>query len=240
MIKNLIIITLVICLILLVLYLWLPYKIPGPANLQNVHKRAEPNLYTALKNSGLRLGSPIFIRIFKQSYELEVWIKKNTTYHLFKTYPICAYSGQLGPKLKEGDRQAPEGFYQVSQKQMNPKSRYHLSFNLGFPNKYDRQHGRTGSYLMVHGNCVSSGCYAITNKYIEEVYLLAEAALKAGQSKFDVHIFPFRMTEQNLNQNRNSPWFEYWKNLQEGYALFEESRQLPQIDVENKKYIFHF
>jgi murein L,D-transpeptidase YafK len=156
-------------------------------------------LRSQLEHKQLQLGSAIFIRIFKQSSELEVWVQNSQgLYTLFKNYPICAYSGQIGPKLKEGDMQAPEGFYTVAKHQMNPNSSYHLSFNIGYPNKYDSSHNRTGSYLMVHGDCVSIGCYAMTDKKIEEIYTLANATLNNGQKKFSVHAFPFRMIDANM------------------------------------------
>lgn len=195
-------------------------------------------LETSLKERGVSLGTALFIRIFKETSELEVWLKdKKGSYILYKTYPICYYSGELGPKLKEGDKQAPEGFYHVTKSQMNPNSRYHLSFNLGYPNLYDQAHNRTGSYLMVHGSCVSIGCYAMTDKKIEEIYTLADLALKNGQSFFSVHIFPFRMTDSNMKHHEKSKWYPFWKNLKEGYDVFEINRHVPNITVKEKQYI---
>jgi len=120
-----------------------------------------------------------------------VWIDTGAHYEHLKDYIICASSGYLEPKLKEGDRQAPEGFYKVKKQQLNPHSKYHLSFNLGYPNKYDKAHKRTGTFLMVHGNCVSAGCYAMTDEKIEKIYALVEGALEHGQKYIDVHAFPF-------------------------------------------------
>ncbi|SVD61889.1 uncharacterized protein METZ01_LOCUS414743, partial [marine metagenome] len=157
-------------------------------------KRVRPSMETALHAKGLRWGAPVFIRIFKEEKKLELWVDDGKVFKHFKTWPICKYSGTLGPKLKEGDRQAPEGFYFVPRSRMNPRSRFHLSFNLGYPNAYDRAHKRTGSALMVHGNCVSIGCYAMTDAGIEEIYSLCDAALTNGQRFFRVHAFPFRMT----------------------------------------------
>lgn len=185
------------------------------------------------------VGDPIYIRIFKKESMLEVWIKPEHEYLLFKKYPVCAYSGHLGPKLKEGDKQAPEGFYEVKANQLNPNSSYHLSFNLGFPNQYDRAHKRTGSYLMVHGECVSIGCYAMTNPKIEEIYRLVEEALKHGQSSVPVHAFPFYMTEENMHQFENNEWYDFWMNLKEGYDYFEAERLPPEIKVENNSYTIH-
>ena len=185
----------------------------GSANLRAVKKRVLPRLKKKFADKGHSWGSPIFIRIFKQSSELEVWVKKSGKFHLFKTYPICSFSGDLGPKLRQGDEQAPEGFYFVREGQLHPNSRYHLSFNLGYPNAYDRHHKRTGDFLMVHGNCVSIGCYAMTNKGVEEIYLMAEAALTNGQPFFRVHIFPFRLTEQKLGEMKDHKWITFLDKL---------------------------
>lgn len=186
-----------------------------------------------------RMGDEVFVRIFKEESVLEVWIKTKQNFELLKTYPICAYSGGLGPKLKEGDEQAPEGFYQVDKRALNPNSKFHLAFNLGYPNAYDRAHGRTGSFLMVHGNCVSVGCYAMTDARIEEIYALVEAALDNGEAYVPVHIFPFRMTKANLMAYHDDRWSEFWGNLQEGYDYFEAKKRPPQIDVCDKCYAIH-
>ena len=182
-------------------------------------------------------GAPVFIRIFKASAELELWMQNiKGQWQLFEIYPICYFSGQLGPKLKEGDKQSPEGFYEVSQSQMNPNSTYHLSFNLGFPNKFDRANGRTGSYLMVHGNCVSIGCYAMTDEKIEEIYTLANAALNNTQTSFQVHVFPFRMSKENMAAYADSKWLGFWQNLKQGYDYFEQHKQPPNITIAGRKY----
>ncbi len=201
--------------------------------------KVENSLTSELKSKGLEFGSPIFVRIFKDPGTLEVWIEsKEEKFVHFKSYDICTFSGALGPKLKEGDNQSPEGFYFVNAKQLNPWSKFHLSFNLGYPNKYDRYHGRTGSALMVHGNCVSIGCYAMTDPYITEIYALAAAALNSGQDFFRVHIFPFEMTPAILSRHKRNQWYLFWKNLKEGYDYFENSRIPPNVDVKFGKYMF--
>lgn len=214
-------------------------ELPGTADLDAVKRRLVPDLDKRLAAHGNKRGNPVFIRIFKESAELEVWIAgaPGEPHKLFKTYPICAYSGGLGPKLQEGDRQSPEGFYRVSRQQLNPQSNYHLSFNLGFPNAYDRHHGRTGSFLMVHGNCSSIGCYAMTNAGIEEIYLLVEAALAAGQPYVPVHAFPFRLTPANLQRHAASPWQGFWRQLQSGYDAFETRRIPPTVTAEAGAYV---
>ncbi len=203
-----------------------------------IAQRGTESLKKAVEKAGFSYGAPIFMRIFKQPAILEVWLENSEKKFVkFRTYPICAYSGSLGPKLKEGDQQAPEGFYFVTARQLNPHSSFHLSFNLGYPNAYDRAHGRTGSYLMVHGDCVSIGCYAMTDAGIEEIYALAEAALQGGQGFFRVHIFPFPLTDENLAAHTDSQWLSFWQNLQAGYEWFEQQRQPPEIAVRNGRYV---
>ncbi len=199
----------------------------------------EDSLRKQLKQKELEYGSSIFIRIFKLSSKLEVWMKNSDgKYKLFKEYPICTFSGELGPKLKQGDRQSPEGFYFVNQSRLNPWSQFHLSFNLGYPNAYERFHGRTGSALMVHGNCVSIGCYAMTDPLINEIYALSVAALKAGQPFFRVHVFPFKLENKQLEEFRQHKWYSFWLNLQEGYDYFETHRVPPNVEVSNGRYVF--
>lgn len=208
--------------------------------IDKVTERVGRPLEAELAQKGFQLGDSVFIRLFKESSELEVWLKSaEGEFALFKNYPICRWSGKLGPKLKEGDRQAPEGFYFVSPGRMNPNSDFHLSFDLGFPNEYDRHHERTGSYLMVHGDCVSIGCYAMTDTGIEEIYTLADAAFEKGQKLFRVHAFPFRMTDERMDQlDEDGKWFEFWSNLKEGYDFFEMLQVPPNVTVADGKYCF--
>ena len=184
-------------------------------------------------------GSPILVRVFKDESELEVWKQtRDGQYALLKTYPICKWSGDLGPKKKEGDRQAPEGFYAITPGLMNPNSNYYLAFNTGFPNAYDRSHGYTGSELMVHGDCSSRGCYAMTDEQIQEIYALARDSFFAGQKSFQFDAFPFRMTALNMAKHRNNPNFAFWKMLKEGYDNFEATKQPPQVAVCEQRYLF--
>jgi len=190
-----------------------------------------------LEDLNATMGDPVYIRIFKEASLLEVWIRSGGQYELLKNYFICAYSGALGPKEKEGDKQAPEGFYKVRKEYLNPNSKFHLSFNLGYPNAYDKAHQRTGSFLMVHGNCVSIGCYAMTDEKIEEIYALVEKALKKGQKFVPVHIYPFKMTKENMADHSESKWYDFWTNLKEGYDYFETEKLPPRIEVKNGHYI---
>ena len=210
----------------------------GEARAAAEEARVKPRLLKALQAKGLKYGAPIFIRIFKENQKLELWMLDGYEYKLFKTYSICNFSGKLGPKLKEGDRQAPEGFYFVGESQLNPDSDFHLSFDIGFPNTYDREHHRTGNHLMIHGGCVSAGCYAMTDEGITEIYTLADAALRGGQSLFEVHIFPFRLTEANLANHAKSRWAGFWENLKGGYDYFEAYHRPPIVYSDGKRYTF--
>ena len=191
-----------------------------------------------LGQQGLAKGTPVFVRIFKREFELELWMQKNGRYVHFATYPICRWSGRLGPKLKQGDHQAPEGFYTADKRSLNPNSRWHRSFNLGFPNLYDRALNRTGSFIMVHGGCSSVGCFAMTNAVIDELWDLVTAALNAGQSRFQIQVFPFRMTEGNLHARASNPQIAFWRNLKSGYDLFEKTGQPPRVSICNRTYAF--
>ncbi len=191
-----------------------------------------------LGKKSMRPDAPIFIRIFKEESELEIWKQRmDGRFEHFKTYPICNWSGELGPKVRQGDRQAPEGFYTINRYQMNPASQFHLSFNLGYPNNFDKAHGRTGEFLMVHGNCKSAGCYAMTDGLIEEIYALAREAFIGGQETFQVQALPFRMSEENLARHAAHPAMPFWRTLKEGYDDFEATRMPPQVVVCSKRYV---
>jgi murein L,D-transpeptidase YafK len=191
-----------------------------------------------LKELGIESGAPILIRAFKASSELELWMRRDDTYVLFATYPVCHWSGGLGPKLREGDRQTPEGFYTVTRRQLHHVGRWRRSLDLGFPNPFDESLGRTGSYILIHGGCSSIGCFAMTNPVAEEIYGLAIAAVRGGQTHIPVHVFPFRMTEANLETAKDSPWRDYWLNLKEGYDSFERTHRPSRVSVCNNRYQF--
>jgi murein L,D-transpeptidase YafK len=197
--------------------------LPGTPDLAHL-----PDRLTA---AGLNLGAPIFMRVFKREFELELWIRRGDRFERFATYPVCNWSGRLGPKLREGDRQAPEGFYTVDAKALNPRSRWHRSFNLGFPNAFDRAHGRTGSLLMVHGGCSSVGCFAMTDAVIDEIWQIVTAALAGGQKRFHVHVFPFRMTAEALAAAKDHAAAAFWQSMKDGHDAFEANQQVPAISV---------
>jgi murein L,D-transpeptidase YafK len=198
-----------------------------------------PKLLADMTAKDMDLNSPILVRLFKQEAELEVWKQdRSGRFALLKTYPICRWSGDLGPKVREGDRQAPEGFYNITPAQMNPQSAYYLSFNTGYPNAFDRALGRSGSQLMVHGDCSSRGCYAMTDEQIAEIYSLGRESFFGGQRAFQLQAYPFKMTPINMAKHRNNPNMPFWRMIKEGYDHFEVTRQEPKVDFCEKKYVF--
>jgi murein L,D-transpeptidase YafK len=235
---------------------------PAPAEQQVAALAPEPTLKPAPPGSFDRtdqppprfnMGAPAYVRIFKKEGELELWLKVNNRYTLYRTFPICKWSGHLGPKLKEADYQSPEGFYAVSAKQLNPHSNYFRAFNVGYPNAFDKQNGRTGGLVMVHGACKSVGCFAMTDKGVEEIYGFVSAALSSGQREVPVHIFPFRMTDAALQKETTASgwmsfisedaiagkeWVAFWKNLKEGYDRFEANHEPPTAYACGDHYAF--
>lgn len=183
-------------------------------------------------------GKPIYIQIFKEESLLELYIEKaDGQLEKIRTYPICSYSGGLGPKKFQGDLKSPEGFYQVNNRQLNPNSRFYRSIDLGFPNQYDKSQGYTGDFLMIHGACKSVGCYAMTDKVMDEIYQYAELALKKGQNTINIHIFPFKMTDENMKKHQYSINVDFWQQLAPAYRYVEEHQKIPTIDVKNGRYL---
>ncbi len=215
-------------------------KLPGKERAAQAAENVRPGLERDLTAKGLQFGDPVFIRAFKRERELELCIRSRVTgkFNLFRTYKIAGMSGHLGPKLAEGDGQVPEGFYFVPPTAMKPDSQYHLAFNIGYPNKFDRSLARTGSAIMVHGNRISIGCLAMTDRKIEEIYTLCAAAHQAGQLYFRIHIFPARMTDEWLLNFAGDPNETFWKNLKEGYDRFEKNRVPPEVSVVEGRYQF--
>ncbi len=201
------------------------------ANTPDVEK-----LDARLAAAGLTSGAPILMRVFKASSELELWMKKGERFVLFATYPICHWSGTLGPKLKEGDKQTPEGFYTITNRQTRHLGRWRNAINLGFPNVFDRTHGRSGSFILMHGGCSSVGCFAMTNPVMSEIHGLTKAAIERGQRHVPVHIFPFRMTDEALAERRGDERHPFWTALKTGYDSFERTRKPPRITVCKRAY----
>ena len=211
-----------------------PPKLPAKAT-----KKLPPELLALLRDRKMPVHSPILVRVFKEEAELEVW-KQDTSarFQLLKTYPVCRWSGDLGPKLREGDGQTPEGFYRVTPALMNPHSSYHLAMNIGYPNGFDKANGRDGSLIMIHGDCWSVGCFAMTDEQISEVYSLARESFQGGQPSFQVQSYPFRLTPANLARHRNSPNLAFWTTLKIGNDHFETTHLEPKVDVCNRGYVF--
>jgi murein L,D-transpeptidase YafK len=193
-----------------------------------------------MESQNIDRAAPVLIRIYKEERMLEVWKQDRTgKFALLKSYSICKFSGKLGPKIAEGDRQAPEGFYDITSYQMNPQSSEYLSFNVGFPNAFDRSLGRTGNFLMVHGGCRSVGCYAMTNNQMEEIYGLVDEAFKGGQDKVQLQAFPFQMTAENLVRHAQDPNAPFWQMLKTGSDAFSEAGRPPTVAVCDQRYVFN-
>mgnify|MGYP000935753978 CR=1 FL=1 len=199
-------------------------SVPTSPRADEVRSRVMPWIESQMALGSFSTNADLHLVAFKEERVLEAWMKEPLTghYKLFKSWPICKISGGIGPKTREGDNQAPEGFYRITAQQLNPNSQFHLAFNIGYPNDYDRALGRTGSMLMVHGDCVSKGCYAMTDDGIEEIYMLVEYAMRHGQSTIPVDLYPFRMTDQNMARHAKSPHLAFWQAMQGGYKTYEE------------------
>jgi murein L,D-transpeptidase YafK len=211
------------------------YQLPARAM-----KELSPEMLALLERKAMPKESPILVRVFKEESELELWKQDGSgRFQLLKVYPICRWSGELGPKVKEGDRQAPEGFYTITPGLMNPNSNYYLAINTGFPNAYDKAHGRTGAFLMIHGDCSSRGCYAMTDEQMGEIYSLARESFLGGQKSFQIQAYPFRMTPANFARHRNNPNIPFWKMLKQGNDQFEVTRLEPKVDVCERRYVFN-
>ncbi|WP_243370467.1 L,D-transpeptidase family protein [Microvirga solisilvae] len=199
-----------------------------------------PAAMALMSSKGMSKDDPILIRAYKKESELEIWKRgSNGKYALLKTYPICRWSGQLGPKTREGDRQVPEGFYTVTPAQMNPNSNFYLSFDTGYPNAFDRSLGRNGGDIMVHGSCSSRGCFAMTDQNVAEIYSIAREAFASGQRAFQFQSYPFRMTAQNLAKHRLDQNIAFWKNLKEGADTFEVTKEEVPVSVAGGRYLFN-
>jgi len=210
------------------------YQLPAQAT-----KELSPELLSLLQQKNMPKHSPILVRIFKEESELEVW-KQDTTGHFqfLKVYPICRWSGDLGPKIHEGDRQTPEGFYTITSELMNPNSNYYLAINTGFPNTFDKANDRDGTFLMIHGDCSSSGCYAMTDEQIGEIYSLARESLLGGKLSFQIQAYPFRLMPANLARHRTNPHMAFWKMLKIGNDHFEATHLEPKVEVCDRRYVF--
>lgn len=199
-------------------------------------QRIGSDIRVQLEAGGFSLGNPVFIRAFKKEQQLQLWMQRDSLsgYALFKSYPVCYVPGTLGPKRKEGDLQVPEGVYEIDV--FNPKSSYHLSMRVNYPNAADLHFAdpeKPGGEIYIHGRCVSVGCLPLGDEAIEEVYLIAQAARQAGHEAIPVHIFPCAMTDEALEKiSAQSPRHRFfWQNLQTVYDDFEQHRTLSKVAV---------
>jgi murein L,D-transpeptidase YafK len=199
-----------------------------------------PKTVAAIEALSSSKSAPVLIRTYKKEAEFEIWkMKADGRYAYLKTFPLCRWSGQLGPKLREGDRQVPEGFYSITPARMNPQSAYYLSFDVGYPNAYDRVQGHKGGSIMVHGACSSAGCFSMTDAQIAEIYAIAREAFAGGQRAIQMQSYPFRMTAENLAKYRLDPNIGFWKQLKEGSDNFEITKQDVAVGVCDKHYVFN-
>lgn len=218
----------------------IPEAPPGKLRAEAAETRVKQRMIVALAEKKLHWGDPVFLRAFKEEAQLEVFVRSRETrrFELFRSYKIVRQSGVLGPKLQEGDGQVPEGFYAAGKSAMKPDSSYHLAINCGYPNSFDQANGRTGSFIMIHGNEVSIGCLAMTDAKIEEIYSLCDAALDNGQEFFCIHLFPFRMSADRIERAVDDHSFAFWNNLKEGYDIFERNGKPANAVVSDKNYVF--
>jgi murein L,D-transpeptidase YafK len=214
-----------------------PIDLPDSKRAIDARAATWPKLQKELAEQKFDSKYRLYIRIIKQLDLMEVWAKKGNKFELFKRYNVCYYSGGLGTKVNRGDGKSPEGFYTVGAKQLNPVSNYHLAINIGYPNQLEKLKGYTGDAIMIHGNCASIGCYAMTNPVIEEIYTLVYKALEAGQPKINVDIFPFRMTSEHMKEYERSPYMPFWKTMKPEYDLFEKNHLPPVVSIVNKQYV---
>lgn len=215
-------------------------SVPATSRSLSIVEETSSRLDASLDRMNLAIGDPVYLRLFKEEQELELWMRRSgeNSYSLFKVYRMSDVEGKLGPKLKEGDGQAPEGFYYVSASRFVPDTKHHLGFDLGYPNDYDKHHGRTGGNLMIHGGARAAGAFAVPPKGMEEVYTLATSAVSSGQKFFRVNVFPFRMTDKRMDAEfkRSSKWLKFWINLKEGYDFFENAHFPPDVALSGDDY----
>ena len=217
-------------------------KVPSTPRSLGITKGVGAGLREDLSGRGLGVGDPVFIRIFKEEAELELWMKSRDEPHytLFKIFRLTDCAGRPGPKFREGDGQAPEGFYFGTSNSFRPETKHHLGLDIGYPNAYDEKHGYTGSDLMIHGGVNSAGAFALAPRDMEVVYTVTAAGVEAGQKIIRINIFPFRMADGRMDKILNKPpqWIDFWLNLKEGYDFFENVGVPPDVAVESGRYVF--
>ena len=212
--------------------------------LSEIFAKAEDSLKKQFAQKKLQWPvNELYVRSFKYDRLLEVWVKTEDkeTFKLFKTYKVCMQSGSMGPKRFEGDYQVPEGFYYINE--FNPNSNYHLALGLNYPNVSDKMLSdslRPGNGIYIHGNCVSTGCIAISDTPIEELYVLANSVKEQGQDFIPVHVFPIKYNVKKSFEylaqasKENQPLQKFAISLKMAFDYFEEKKKLPAILI-NKK-----
>lgn len=208
------------------------------SRVRDAYKNKETVVLEKFKTAGFSsLSQDILIRAFKHERILEVWAKNSKTdsYILVTEYKFFGFSGELGPKRQQGDLQIPEGYYFIDR--FNPVSSFHLSLGLNYPNKSDiiLKNGNAGGDIFIHGNTCTIGCIPISDKYIEELYVIAVEARNAGQTKVPVYIYPYKLNEHKMSEFSDfKQHFNFWNNLKPGYDYFEKHRKLPKFSINHK------
>ncbi len=215
----------------------------SPDRVADARQRRSTDLTRLFAKAGVRYPArEVYLRVFKHEGQLELWARSGpaTPFRLVHTYPVLCASGRLGPKRREGDEQVPEGFYTVDR--FNPRSSFHLSLGLDYPNAADRllttDPEHPGTDIFIHGSALSAGCLAMGDAVAEEIYVAAADARAAGGGDPAVHIFPCRMTEENWRTllaplcNGRPELASLWRSLRTGYDRFERTRQVPTTQVD--------
>ena len=198
----------------------------------------EIDLAKEFSEKGLKLGSPVFLRVYKQTSEMELWVQQGPRYELFKIYKICRWSGGLGPKFYEGDRQSPEGLYRITTSDLIVNQRWDRAMNINYPNNFDQVNGRGGSSILIHGGCGSIGCFAIQNQNVEEVYGAVRAALRNSQAYVPVLTLPFRYSALAPEKEDTLHMSEFWSDLRRADLLFERDKLPPIAWICDGRYYF--
>ncbi len=215
---------------------------------KTAYKEKENSIKKHLKTYGIGLDKiEILLIAYKKERKLQVWAKekKNETFEKIQTYNFSSFSGELGPKRKQGDYQIPEGFYLIER--FNPLSNYYLSLGINYPNESDKMKSKAkdlGGDVFIHGDNVTIGCIPITDDKIKELYIYAIEARNNGQKKINIAILPSELDNQNFRKlqkefSSNKALLLFWENLKEVYNYFQIKKQYPKISVdENGNYIF--
>ena len=215
-------------------------------NEKNITDRNNSNLVSdgetiedLIESVGGDLGNLVLLRIFKEEKRLELWMSVTGEYKLLKSYKLTDYSGTLGPKLSGDDGQSPEGYYTVPDDGLILDSTGHYRAELLFPNRFDKEHNISSGYSSIHDKGVDMDGFTVRDTDMEEIYEVLKSAFENGYKAIPVYIYPFIMSDDNLDNVKDNPWYDFWKNIKGGYDYFTGSHRTPAIDVINGKYVFH-